>query len=112
MKAKRFYEEIVKQDKKEEEEEQLRIEKIIKEELEKRLTADQLIKVEYDEMLQENYKKREGSCCVICLERESNMIFVPCGHKVICKGCSNFFRSDKCPVCRCKRDSIIEVFEN
>lgn len=110
MKAKRFYEEIVKQDKKEEEEEQLRIEKIIKEELEKRLTADQLIKVEYDEMLQENYKKREGSSCVICLEGEAKMAF-SCGHKVICKGCSNVFRSDKCPVCRCKYTSIIEIYD-
>jgi phosphomannomutase len=110
MKASRFFKEIVKQDEEEQKQEQLRIEKIIKEELEKRLTSDQLAQVEYDEKLKENFEKREGSSCVICLEREAKMAFT-CGHKVLCKGCRNVFRSDKCPVCRAKYTAIIEIFD-
>ncbi|XP_006557490.2 E3 ubiquitin-protein ligase LRSAM1 isoform X1 [Apis mellifera] len=41
--------------------------------------------------------------CVICLDLQCEVIFLPCGHLCCCSGCANMISSD-CPMCR----SVIE----
>ena len=36
--------------------------------------------------------------CKICLEHETNVVFIPCKHICVCSQCLN--RLDICPVCR------------
>ena len=46
--------------------------------------------------------------CVICLEQESYIIFMPCGHFCICDNCNNILKDRKFPLCR----SIIIKYVN
>ncbi|XP_051957614.1 E3 ubiquitin-protein ligase LRSAM1 [Xyrauchen texanus] len=39
-----------------------------------------------------------SSECVVCMEHESQMIFLPCGHVCCCQTCSDALQS--CPLCR------------
>jgi hypothetical protein len=36
--------------------------------------------------------------CVVCADKHTQTVFLPCGHACCCKGCSE--RMDSCPVCR------------
>jgi len=38
--------------------------------------------------------------CVICLDAETNVSFLPCGHVCTCKGCYDTMRQQVCPLCR------------
>ena len=40
----------------------------------------------------------KASECVICLEREAVVAFIPCGHRCACEVCAPSLRS--CPICR------------
>ena len=50
--------------------------------------------------------------CVICLEKEKEMCLVPCGHRCVCKGCSDVLaaRDNLCPVCRAVVVTRCKVF--
>lgn len=37
--------------------------------------------------------------CKICFIRQSNTVFIPCGHVVACLKCANLLK-DQCPICR------------
>eukprot|EP01138_Halocafeteria_seosinensis_P011374 gb/GECG01011617.1/.p1 GENE.gb/GECG01011617.1/~~gb/GECG01011617.1/.p1 ORF type:complete len:371 (+),score=58.75 gb/GECG01011617.1/:1-1113(+) len=37
--------------------------------------------------------------CTICMDNESDMVFVPCGHMCVCRGCVQSI-TDKCVMCR------------
>ena len=45
--------------------------------------------------------------CIICMECESSIVFIPCGHKCVCTGCNLKLRETQynCPVCR---ENILE----
>ena len=45
--------------------------------------------------------------CIICMECDSSVIFIPCGHKCVCTGCNSQLKKShhNCPVCR---ESILE----
>ena len=38
--------------------------------------------------------------CVICLEEESDIIFLDCGHMCVCSTCNKSLRKDTCVMCR------------
>ncbi|KAG1656859.1 hypothetical protein FOA52_006546 [Chlamydomonas sp. UWO 241] len=40
--------------------------------------------------------------CVVCMDAERCVTLVPCGHRVLCRGCANSVRAanDECPMCR------------
>lgn len=42
--------------------------------------------------------------CVVCLEHNSNMVFVNCGHLCACIGCS--IKLKRCPLCRTRSEAI------
>jgi len=48
--------------------------------------------------------------CVICLTQLRTHAFIPCGHKCVCKDCSDKLKDKKCPICRVKSSSVIKVF--
>ncbi|CAH1183755.1 unnamed protein product [Phaedon cochleariae] len=57
--------------------------------------------------LPENIKAISTSECVICLDIESEMIFVPCGHFCCCIQCSKPI--GECPLCRSVIESKINL---
>ncbi|CAM4576115.1 unnamed protein product [Leuciscus chuanchicus] len=41
---------------------------------------------------------QEERTCKVCMGKEVNIVFIPCGHLVVCKECAPSLR--KCPICR------------
>ncbi|NXX10857.1 LRSM1 ligase, partial [Podargus strigoides] len=58
-------------------------------------------------LLQWDEKKSE---CVVCLERETQMIFLPCGHVCCCQTCCE--RLHTCPLCRKDITQRIRIFHS
>ena len=52
----------------------------------------------------------EHENCSICYSNSKNCVFVPCGHRVACNGCSINLKN-KCPVCRHKIETIIKIYD-
>ena len=48
--------------------------------------------------------------CVICLDLQCEVIFLPCGHLCCCSGCANMVSSD-CPMCRSTIEHKIHVIK-
>ncbi|XP_062361534.1 E3 ubiquitin-protein ligase LRSAM1 isoform X2 [Cinclus cinclus] len=57
--------------------------------------------------LQRDEKKSE---CVVCMEQEPQMIFLPCGHVCCCQGCCE--RLHSCPLCRQDIAQRIRIFHS
>lgn len=53
---------------------------------------------EYIELKEENDKLKSARLCKICMEREVNTVFLPCGHLVTCHICAPQIRN--CCMCR------------
>ncbi|KAA0717137.1 E3 ubiquitin-protein ligase LRSAM1 [Triplophysa tibetana] len=49
-----------------------------------------------------------SSECVVCMEHESQMIFLPCGHVCCCQICSDVLQS--CPLCRSSVSQRIRLY--
>ncbi|NXJ88433.1 LRSM1 ligase, partial [Corythaixoides concolor] len=58
-------------------------------------------------LLQWDEKKSE---CVVCMERETRMIFLPCGHVCCCQTCCE--RLHACPLCRQDIAQRIRIFHS
>ncbi|KAF1635887.1 E3 ubiquitin-protein ligase LRSAM1, partial [Eudyptes filholi] len=58
-------------------------------------------------LLQWDEKKSE---CVVCMERETQMIFLPCGHVCCCQTCCE--RLHTCPLCRKDITQRIRIFHS
>ncbi|XP_072467358.1 baculoviral IAP repeat-containing protein 2-like isoform X3 [Notamacropus eugenii] len=41
---------------------------------------------------------QEERTCKVCMDKEVSIVFIPCGHLVVCKECAPSLR--KCPICR------------
>lgn len=50
------------------------------------------------------------SACVICLERPSNIVLVPCGHLCLCDTCDRARPVTQCPKCRADIVSHVKTF--
>ncbi|EDW75993.1 uncharacterized protein Dwil_GK19052 [Drosophila willistoni] len=51
--------------------------------------------------------------CVICMDRNRNIVILPCRHLCLCKECSQQFEQrfeDRCPVCRNAISSFLPVY--
>lgn len=57
--------------------------------------------------------KNESNDCVICLLNPPIMVLYPCGHKCLCKQCSEVLplREKLCPLCRKQFHDIIQLYE-
>jgi hypothetical protein len=56
----------------------------------------------------ENDRLMETKTCTVCMDQERDVLFVPCGHLVVCHKCSP--RLQCCPLCRQKIQGIVQVF--
>lgn len=54
----------------------------------------------------------EIGTCIICCDKQSEVMIHPCGHSGICKDCMTecLKRSDKCPHCKQKMDKIYLIY--
>ena len=66
--------------------------------------------------LMENYSKEQVNeilkninVCIICKERERNIVFIPCDHLACCEPCAVEIIS-KCPICRQNITNKIKVY--
>lgn len=49
--------------------------------------------------LQEQLRRlQEERTCKVCMDKEVSIVFIPCGHLVVCQECAPSLR--KCPICR------------
>ncbi|KAK3253725.1 hypothetical protein CYMTET_37060 [Cymbomonas tetramitiformis] len=48
--------------------------------------------------------------CIICCDQPFSVALVPCGHVCLCRGCSTRGRLDRCPMCRAKIDSLLNLY--
>jgi len=76
---------------------------IISEKLETQTTAD-----EAAVQLEENRKLKEARTCKVCMDHETNTVFLPCGHLVCCESCAKSL-SD-CPICRSLIRGTVKTF--
>ncbi|KAG7252572.1 hypothetical protein CRUP_019356, partial [Coryphaenoides rupestris] len=51
-----------------------------------------------------------GSDCVVCMERGSQVIFLPCGHVCCCQVCSGALLN--CPLCRGSISQRVRLYQN
>lgn len=52
--------------------------------------------------------------CVVCFERDVEVVFLPCGHLVSCEACSDLIESKKiesalCPICKAKQQGVVKL---
>lgn len=50
--------------------------------------------------------------CKICYEKRINTCISPCGHSVVCIGCSrelSIQKKSKCPICRVEIERIVKI---
>ena len=47
---------------------------------------------------EENRCLKEQKMCKVCMDKDANIVFLPCGHLVSCVECAHALR--KCAVCR------------
>merc|ERR1712216_828841 len=51
---------------------------------------------------QERDEAQTVTKCIACAEREREVVFLPCGHALVCRACeANIQDQDRCPSCRC-----------
>uniref|UniRef100_A0A667YGB3 Baculoviral IAP repeat containing 2 n=1 Tax=Myripristis murdjan TaxID=586833 RepID=A0A667YGB3_9TELE len=61
--------------------------------------ADCPVLVSVDLPMEEQLRRlQEERTCKVCMDKEVNIVFIPCGHLVVCKECAPSLR--KCPICR------------
>jgi hypothetical protein len=59
-------------------------------------------------LLEENQKLMDDRLCKICVDREANIVFIPCGHLATCGECAAAFK--QCPVCRTKIRQAVKTY--
>lgn len=70
-------------------------------------------------LAKEDAKKREAEkpaddaeLCAVCLDAPRSHAFVPCGHMVVCGGCSAGLKGKACVMCRAPAIAIIKIFKS
>ncbi|PNJ86578.1 BIRC3 isoform 5 [Pongo abelii] len=51
---------------------------------------------------------QEERTCKVCMDKEVSIVFIPCGHLVVCKDCAPSLR--KCPICRSTIKGTVRTF--
>nr|XP_035121071.1 baculoviral IAP repeat-containing protein 3 isoform X1 [Callithrix jacchus]XP_035121072.1 baculoviral IAP repeat-containing protein 3 isoform X1 [Callithrix jacchus]XP_054097742.1 baculoviral IAP repeat-containing protein 3 isoform X1 [Callithrix jacchus] len=51
---------------------------------------------------------QEERTCKVCMEKEVSIVFIPCGHLVVCQDCAPSLR--KCPICRSTIKGTVRTF--
>jgi hypothetical protein len=56
------------------------------------------VKQEKGDAEQQREEARDQVLCIVCMEAERSVLFVPCRHAAVCAGCAA--ELDECPICR------------
>ncbi|XP_062949997.1 baculoviral IAP repeat-containing protein 3 [Cynocephalus volans] len=51
---------------------------------------------------------QEERTCKVCMDKEVSIVFIPCGHLVVCRDCAPSLR--KCPICRGTIKGTVRTF--
>ncbi|XP_033740227.1 baculoviral IAP repeat-containing protein 3-like [Pecten maximus] len=79
--------------------------------LQKESTSQPLISSELhklNDLEEENRKLKESHLCKVCLDKNSNTVFLPCGHLTTCAECASSLI--KCPLCRKHIHGTVRVY--
>jgi hypothetical protein len=60
------------------------------------------------ELLLENRRLMEARTCKVCMDRDVDTVFLPCGHLVACQECSPKLKN--CPICRTFIRGTVKTF--
>ena len=76
----------------------------------KEVQVDSKMEIENKIQVKAEIKKEssEDSTCVICMERQRNVVLLPCGHFGFCDVCAA--NISDCPICRTKTNGFNKVF--
>ncbi|ELW64946.1 Baculoviral IAP repeat-containing protein 3 [Tupaia chinensis] len=75
----------------------------------KHLFVQQDIKYMPTEDISEQLRRlQEERTCKVCMDKEVSIVFIPCGHLVVCKDCAPSLR--KCPICRSTIKGTVRTF--
>jgi len=58
-----------------------------------------------------NHIRTDMHKCAICIEKESNVAIIPCGHICGCLGCLISSSIHECPICRGRKIGILKVYQ-
>lgn len=90
------------------------LEQEIQEERQKRQALEQELQRmrerEEDQLEEEVCYMLRRVMCKICLEKEVEVLFLPCNHFVSCQGCKERLTQKKCPFCRDTYQATIRVY--
>ena len=75
-------------------------------ELQNKLKEERKLVIDLRQQIQEQSNNKR---CVVCLNEEANIVFIPCGHVCTCSSCSSQLQ-DKCPMCRQDFTSRVRVY--
>ncbi|XP_074640776.1 baculoviral IAP repeat-containing protein 3-like [Tubulanus polymorphus] len=78
--------------------------KVSKEKAETTVVKD----VHKDDENDEIRKLKEELMCKICMDNKADIVFLPCGHLVSCRGCAPAMK--KCPICRANIRGTVRTF--
>jgi len=59
-------------------------------------------------LIDENRRLLDAKTCKVCMDKEVNTVFLPCGHLVSCDQCAPKLRN--CPVCRTYIRGTVRTF--
>ncbi|KAG8230533.1 hypothetical protein J437_LFUL011535 [Ladona fulva] len=82
--------------------------KIILDDLERLQCTEEYLKETIKKQEEEKERAKESLMCIVCLQREFKVVFVPCGHLITCSDCSA--QVNQCPLCRQSISSRLDVF--
>jgi hypothetical protein len=60
------------------------------------------------EVLEENRQLKDARTCKVCMAKEVDTVFLPCGHLVCCSSCSPALRN--CAICRALIRGTVKIF--
>ena len=68
----------------------------------------------FSQPLEEKKAESEPTLCCICYELPNTYACIPCGHKCLCKTCSDTIKStsNSCPICRSNCTAYLQIFQD
>ena len=63
---------------------------------------------EVNKLQQQLARMQDAFCCRICMDKQINAVFIPCGHMVACNECAE--NVQQCPICRGEIEHLQLVF--
>lgn len=67
-------------------------------------------KLDFSHVVESEHQKIEVQDCIVCMDRPSSRLFVPCMHFCVCSSCASMLQKPTCPKCRAKIKEIRKVF--